>query len=153
VWLWFRQQGLRFPLQSSTLPEIRWITPSYTKIHQVLTNPVYAGAYVYGKTRQERYVDDTGRVRKRLRHLPRSEWSVVIRDHHPGFIDWQTFEANQLRLAQKHPSASAPSWRSGERRRGAAAGDRQMRTLRARPARLLQWPQFGARLLLCGQHG
>ena len=54
VWLWFRQQGLRFPLQSSTLPEIRWITPSYTKIHEVLTNAVYAGAYVYGKTRQER---------------------------------------------------------------------------------------------------
>ena len=45
-------------------------------------NPVYAGAYVYGKTRCERYVDDTGRVRKRMRHLPRSEWSVVIRDHH-----------------------------------------------------------------------
>jgi DNA invertase Pin-like site-specific DNA recombinase len=104
VWLWFRQQGLHFPLQSSTLPELRWITPSYTKIHEVLTNPVYAGAYVYGKTRCERYVDDAGRVRKRMRHLPRAEWSVVIRDHHRGFIDWATFEANQLRLAQNtHP--------------------------------------------------
>ena len=41
---------------------------------------------------------------ERLRHLPRSEWSVVIHDHHPGFIDWATFEANQLRLAQNtHP--------------------------------------------------
>ncbi len=46
---------------------MRWITPSYTKIHEVLSNPVYAGAYVYGKTRYERYVDDTGRVRKRVR--------------------------------------------------------------------------------------
>lgn len=118
VWLWFRQQGLRFPLQSSALPEIRWITPSYTKIHEVLTNPVYAGAYVYGKTRQERYIDDTGRVRQRLRHLPRSEWSVVIRDHHRGFIDWQTFEANQLRLAQNtHPR---PHQAGGAVREGAA---------------------------------
>jgi len=118
VWLWFRQQGLRFPLQSSTLPEIRWITPSYTKIHEVLTNPVYAGAYVYGKTRQERYIDDTGRVRKRLRHLPRSEWSVVIRNHHRGFIDWETFEANQLRLAQNaHPR---PHQAGGAVREGAA---------------------------------
>jgi len=118
VWLWFRQQGLRFPLQSSTLPEIRWITPSYTKIHEVLTNPVYAGAYVYGKTRQERYIDDIGRVRKRLRHLPRSEWSVLIRDHHPGFIDWQTFETNQLRLAQNtHPR---PHQAGGAVREGAA---------------------------------
>lgn len=118
VWLWFRQQGLRFPLQSSTLPEMHWITPSYTKIHEVLSNPVYAGAYVYGKTRHERYVDDTGRVRKRVRHLPRSEWSVVIHDHHPGFIDWQTFEANQLRLAQNtHPR---PHQAGGAVREGAA---------------------------------
>ena len=118
VWLWFRQQGLRFPLQSSTLPEMRWVTPSYTKIHEVLTNPVYAGAYVYGKTRCERYVDETGRVRKRMRHLPRSEWSVVIRDHHRGFIDWATFEANQSRLAQNtHP---CPHQAGGAVREGAA---------------------------------
>jgi DNA invertase Pin-like site-specific DNA recombinase len=118
VWLWFRQQGLRFPLQSSTLPDLRWVIPSYTKIHEVLSNPVYAGAYVYGKTRQERYIDDTGRIRKRLRHLPRSEWSVVIRDHHPGFIDWATFEANRLRLAQNcHPR---PHQAGGAVREGAA---------------------------------
>jgi DNA invertase Pin-like site-specific DNA recombinase len=118
VWLWFRQQGLRFPLQSSTLPDIRWVTPSYTKIHEVLSNPVYAGAYVYGKTRCERYVDETGQVRKRMRHLPRSEWSVVIRDHHRGFIDWATFEANQLRLAQNtHPR---PQQAGGPVREGAA---------------------------------
>jgi DNA invertase Pin-like site-specific DNA recombinase len=118
VWLWFRQQGLRFPLQSSTLPDMRWVTPSYTKIHEVLSNPVYAGAYVYGKTRCERYIDDTGRVRKRMRHLPRAAWSVVIRDHHPGFIDWATFEANQLRLAQNtHPR---PHQAGGAVREGAA---------------------------------
>jgi DNA invertase Pin-like site-specific DNA recombinase len=118
VWLWFRQQGLRFPLQSNTLPEMRWITPSYTKIHEVLSNAVYAGAYVYGKTRHERYVDDTGRVRKRVRQLPRSEWSVVIRDHHRGFIDWETFEANQLRLSQNtHPR---PHQAGGAVREGAA---------------------------------
>src|SRR3989449_999941 len=58
VWLWFRSQNLCFPLQSSLLPEIRWVAPTYTKIHQVLTNPVYAGAYAYGKTRRERYVDE-----------------------------------------------------------------------------------------------
>jgi DNA invertase Pin-like site-specific DNA recombinase len=118
VWLWFRQQGLRFPLQSNALPEMRWITPSYAKIHGVLSNPVYAGAYVYGKTRYERYIDDTGRVRRRVRHLPRSEWSIVIRDHHQGFIDWETFEANQLRLAQNiHPR---PHQTGGAVREGAA---------------------------------
>ena len=99
VWLWFRSQKLSFPLQSSTLPEIRWVTPTYTAIHHVLTSPVYAGAYVYGKTRQERFMDDAGQIKKRLRRLPRSQWSVLIPQHHKGFIDWETYQSNQARIA------------------------------------------------------
>ena len=77
---------------------IRWVAPTYHAIHQILTNPVYAGAYTYGKTRYERYVDENGAVRKRIRHLPMDQWSVLIQDHHPGFIDWVTFQTNQARL-------------------------------------------------------
>jgi DNA invertase Pin-like site-specific DNA recombinase len=101
VWLWFRSEGLSFPLQTTPagMPgPIRWVTPTYHALHQILTNPVYAGAYTYGKTRYERYVDEQGVVKKRTRHLPMDQWSVLIRDHHPGFIDWATFEANQARL-------------------------------------------------------
>ncbi|MGH8533346.1 MAG: recombinase family protein [Gammaproteobacteria bacterium] len=99
VWLWFRSEGLFFPLQSTHLSAIRWVAPTYTAIHHVLTNPVYAGAYTYGKTRRERYVDEQGVVRKRTRHLPRPEWSVLIPEHHEGFIDWAAYEANQTRLS------------------------------------------------------
>lgn len=118
VWLWFRSQGLSFPLQSTTLKEIRWVSPTYAKIHQVLTNPVYAGAYVYGKTRYERYVDENGKVRKRVRKLPRSEWAVLIPDHHEGFIDWETFEANQQRIASN--TRPRPHEPGGAVREGAA---------------------------------
>ena len=100
VWLWFRSEGLRFPLQMHQGGEIRWVEASYTAIHHVLTNPVYAGAYAYGKTRQETVLDAAGGRKKRLRHLPRSEWQVLIPEHHPGFIDWQTYEANQERIAR-----------------------------------------------------
>jgi DNA invertase Pin-like site-specific DNA recombinase len=98
VWLWFRQEGLSFPLQKHQQAEIAWVTPSYVQIHHVLTNPAYAGAYAYGKTRRERYVD-AGQVRTRLRRLPREEWGVLITDHHKGFIDWPAYEANQARIA------------------------------------------------------
>src|SRR5262245_43257643 len=101
VWLWFRSEGLSFPLQTTPggMPgPIRWVAPTYHAVHQILTNPVYAGAYTYGKTRYERYVDAHGAVRKRMRHLPMEQWAVLIRDHHPGFIDWATFETNQARL-------------------------------------------------------
>ena len=49
VWLWFRSERLTFPLQMHQGAEIRWVEASYTAIHHVLTNPVYAGAYVYGR--------------------------------------------------------------------------------------------------------
>jgi DNA invertase Pin-like site-specific DNA recombinase len=101
VWLWFRSEGLSFPLQTmpAGLPgPIRWVTPTYTALHHILTNPVYAGAYTYGKTRYERYVDANGAVRKRIRHLPMEQWAVLIPEHHPGFIDWATYQANQARL-------------------------------------------------------
>jgi DNA invertase Pin-like site-specific DNA recombinase len=100
VWLWFRSQGLSFPLQSNCLSEIQWISATYHAIYHVLTNPVYAGAYVYGKTRNERYVDEAGRIRKRVKRLPRSEWAVFIHDHHKGFIDWETYEMIQSRIAK-----------------------------------------------------
>jgi DNA invertase Pin-like site-specific DNA recombinase len=100
VWLWFQSQCLLFPLQSNRWPEIQWSAPTYTAIHHVLTNPAYAGAYAYGKTRQERYVDDQGRVRSRTRHLPRDQWQVLITNHHQGFIDWETYESNQARIAR-----------------------------------------------------
>lgn len=118
VWLWFRSQGLRFPLHSNTLPEVRWVAPTYSKIHQVLTNPFYAGVYVYGRTQQICYVDEGGRVRRRITSRPRAQWPVFIRDHHRGFIDWDTFEANQKRLAQN--TRPRPHHGGGAVREGAA---------------------------------
>jgi DNA invertase Pin-like site-specific DNA recombinase len=100
VWLWFRSEGLSFPLQMHQRSGIRWVEASYTAIHHVLTNPVYAGAYTYGKTRRETTLDAAGIRRNRIRHLPRSEWQVLIPEHHEGFIDWQTYEANQARIAR-----------------------------------------------------
>jgi DNA invertase Pin-like site-specific DNA recombinase/predicted DNA-binding transcriptional regulator AlpA len=121
VWLWFRSEDLSFPLQ--TMPAgmpgpIRWVAPTYHALHQILTNPVYAGAYTYGKTKYERYVDEQGVVKKRTRHLPMEQWSVLIRDHHPGFIDWATFEANQARLDSN--TKPQPHQAGGAVREGAA---------------------------------
>jgi DNA invertase Pin-like site-specific DNA recombinase len=118
VWLWFRAQGLSFPSQSGASGEIRWIIPTYTAIHQVLTSPVYAGAYIYGRSRSERYVDEQGVVRKRIRRLPMKEWMVLMPGHHPGFIDWPTFEANQARIdSNVHPE---PHQAGGAVREGCA---------------------------------
>ena len=100
VWLWLRDQGLKLPLQMHSHDDIRWVEASYHAVHQVLANPVYAGAYVYGKTRTQVTLDAAGVRRKRIRQLPREEWQVLIKEHHTGYIDWQTYEANQQRIAK-----------------------------------------------------
>jgi DNA invertase Pin-like site-specific DNA recombinase/transposase len=121
VWLWFRSERLSFPLQ--TMPgclssPIRWVVPTYTALHHILSNPVYAGAYTYGKTKYERYLDEHGAVRKRSRHLPMEQWAVLIQNHHPGFIDWPTYQANQARLDSN--TRPRPHQRGGAVREGSA---------------------------------
>ena len=118
VWLWFRDQGLKLPLQMHANAEIRWVEASYHAVHQVLASPVYAGAYVYGKTRTEQTLDATGMRKKRIRQLPREEWQVLIKDHHPGYIDWQTYEANQQRIAKN--TRPGPHKAGGAVREGSA---------------------------------
>jgi len=118
VWLWFRSKNLLFPLQTSLLPEIKWVTASYHAIHSVMTNPVYAGAYTYGKTKQECVIDETGQIKKRTKRLPQSQWAVLIHDHHKGFIDWKTYEMNQARIAKN--TRPVPHKTTGAIREGAA---------------------------------
>ncbi len=100
VWIWFHMQKLLFPSRPHLGADLRWIAPRYNAIHMVLDSPVYAGVYRYGSTRQERYIDDTGKLRTRVRRLSPSEWQVLIRDHHEGYIDWETYEMNRARIGR-----------------------------------------------------
>lgn len=126
TWLWLREQGLRWPLQKVActrrgpgIPEITWVEPTYHAVHTTLTHPAYAGAYVYGRTRKERYLDAGGALRQRSRRLPRDQWEVLIPDHHPGFIGWDAYQANQARIgANIRPQASRPG--TGAVREGSA---------------------------------
>jgi len=126
TWLWLRAEGLRWPLQKvaytrrgSGVPEITWVEPTYHAVHTTLTHPAYAGAYVYGRTRKERYLDPGGALRQRSRRLPRDQWEVLIPDHHPGFTDWDTYQANQARIGTNiRPQARQPG--TGAIREGCA---------------------------------
>jgi excisionase family DNA binding protein len=100
VLLSLRGDGLLLPRRPTRTGRVHWAPATYPAVHDFLTNPVYAGAFVFGRTRTEKRVDASGTVVSRTILLPREEWSVLIPDHHPGFIDWATFEANTARLRQ-----------------------------------------------------
>ena len=124
TWLWLRAQGLRWPLQQAVYlhgkpGEITWVEPTYHAVHTTLTHPAYAGAYVYGRTRDERCLGPDGALRTRRRKLPRDQWEVLIPDHHPGFTGWDTYLANQQRIgANIRPQARQPG--TGAVREGSA---------------------------------
>jgi DNA invertase Pin-like site-specific DNA recombinase len=123
VWLWLKEQGLKLPMPRHDYlrgdEELTWVEPTYTAVHKTLTHPAYAGAYVFGKTQVQRYVDEHGAVRTRKRALPPGQWQVLIQDHHAGYIDWDTYQANQARIdANTRPRAHEPG--TGAVREGCA---------------------------------
>ncbi len=79
--------------------EIRWGRLTRGRIQDLLRNPSYAGAYVFGRFRSERWIDVEGVIRTRTIQVPRAQWEVLIRDHHPAYISWQTYLRIQERLA------------------------------------------------------
>ena len=109
----FREQALAWPQRVATGPRAGTFvagTLGRTRVLDILHNPRYAGAYVYGRTRQRklRLAGQCG-----YRRLPREEWTVFLPNAHPAYISWEQYEANQATLLE-----SARSTR-GDRRRSA----------------------------------
>ncbi|HUB71889.1 MAG TPA: recombinase family protein [Acidimicrobiales bacterium] len=98
VMLSLLEDNLLIPRRPTGSRRIRWAPASYPAIHDFLTNPAYAGAFVFGRRRDERRLDADGRLVKRTRELPRDEWAVLIPDHHPGFVTWERYERTQGEL-------------------------------------------------------
>ena len=78
---------------------IAWKLPIYNTLLNILTNPVYAGAYAFGRTTSKVIIEDgRKRVRRGLRR-PLTEWDVLLKDQHEGYIAWDEFERNQSVIA------------------------------------------------------
>jgi DNA invertase Pin-like site-specific DNA recombinase/predicted DNA-binding transcriptional regulator AlpA len=91
-------EGQRLPRRTVGQRRVRWVRPSYGAVHDFLTNPAYAGAFVYGRTRTEKRLDADGKVRRRTVIVPLEQWSVCIPDHHPGYASWDEYLATRERL-------------------------------------------------------
>jgi excisionase family DNA binding protein len=97
--------GRRFPKRAwggAWAGELRWGVLSHPRVVRMLQNPCYAGAYVFGRCRSRRIVRPDGTITTKTVELPRSEWAVLIQDHHPGYITWDAYLANEQRLAANH---------------------------------------------------
>jgi DNA invertase Pin-like site-specific DNA recombinase len=95
----FRREGWLFPCRIRRgigKGDLHWVALEHWRIVDILHNPRYAGAFAYGRTRQ---VYRVGRKHHAVQ-VKREDWQVLIRDAHPGYIDWDEFERNQITLKQ-----------------------------------------------------
>ena len=95
----FRREGWPFPRRvrgGIGKGDVLWGQLNTSRALQILHNPRYAGAFVYGRTRVARKADLTSTQLK----VAQGDWQVLIRDVHAGYISWDEFERNQLTLHQ-----------------------------------------------------
>ena len=103
VLLWMGQEQLRLPVVARDRvwgDRLRWRLPHYSSILDLLQNPLYAGAYAFGRTETRTRVIAGTPHKTRGHHRARADWFVLLRDHHDGYIPWDTYERNQQLLAE-----------------------------------------------------
>ena len=141
VHFWLREEGIVLPAKSrrSEAPGVVWKLPAYNAVHNILTNPIYAGAYAFGRTgSQVSVVEGRKHIRRGVRR-PIAEWDVLLKDQHEGYITWDEFERNQ-RLIADNATGMGRTIARGAVRQGEVllAGTPALRSLRPQAAGALQ---------------
>ena len=101
--LWFLEHGLDLPAKRPD-GRIVWRRPRYATIYSLIVNPVYGGAYAYGKSRAVTAYGESG-VRVRHERRPRGEWLALKPGTHEGYVDWERAEAIRTMVGNNVPTS------------------------------------------------
>ena len=112
--MWFLDEELQLPARKPD-GAVVWKRPLYATLWRILTNPIYGGAYAYGKTEAvTSYVN--GQAHRAHRRKCPQQWLALIPEAHEGYISWEEFQKIQQMLAE-----NVQGWgQRGAIRRGAA---------------------------------
>src|SRR5215469_4675986 len=101
---WFRDHDIELPANPIHGTRLIWKVPTQSLVRDILTNPFYAGAYVWGRRPVTTLLMD-GRLEKRQSAMRRAEeCRVFIPNHHEGYIDWASYEENQRMMRRNSVS-------------------------------------------------
>ena len=131
VHLWLCQEGVELPavVFDQSQRRVVWKLPAYNTVHRILTNPVYAGAYAFGRTGSRTHLENGRKRVVRGFRRERDEWEVLIRDHHDGYITWTEYERNQKVVGDNANCQGAMVRGAIPQGRGTAGGPAPLRAL------------------------
>jgi DNA invertase Pin-like site-specific DNA recombinase len=98
------EENLLFPRHATFDKKIRWVRPYYKAIRDNLGNPLYTGAYVFGRTKVIKELDENGNSKSRQIKQNIDDWDVIIQDHHPAYISWDQY----LKIQKQIEKNAAP---------------------------------------------
>ncbi|HEX2367140.1 MAG TPA: recombinase family protein, partial [Bradyrhizobium sp.] len=101
--LWFHEHGLDLPARRAN-GEVIWRRPCYATIPRMVTNPIYGGAYAYGKTGAVTQYSGSAAATK-SRRKPRGEWLALKPGAHEGYLDWERAEAIRRMVSENIPTS------------------------------------------------
>lgn len=104
----FSKAGLQFPKRAyggAWDGRLIWGRLTGSRVLGVLKNPVYAGAYVHGRYQSIKEITPDGILCSKVKKMPISDWTVLIQDHHQGYISWEEFIQNQQLLDRNRTNA------------------------------------------------
>jgi DNA invertase Pin-like site-specific DNA recombinase len=104
--LWFHEHDLDLPVKGND-GETAWRRPNYASIHRMIENPIYGGAYAYGKTAVAAGYGNAG-VSVKIRRKARSDWLALMPNAHEGYVSWEKAEAIRKMVSSNVPT-SRPS--------------------------------------------
>lgn len=114
----FRKEHLKFPRKPNSGPgkgDVVWDQLEHTRVLQILHNPRYAGAFVFGRTKTRKDIEGKTTTKK----IKEDQWEVMIPNTHPEYISWDAYIANK-KILQENAQAYGVDRRKSPAREGNA---------------------------------